>query len=512
MILSTNLLFLSLACARLAFASLTSCSCSAAALSEALLGNSELLSVRFVPAGGSFGEGTANIPFPTNPTNLPANCAIIVNVTTSPVSSFRFGLFLPTTTWNERFLTVGNGGFSGGINWLDMGSGLQTREDFGFRAIHETAVITKEIIKRFYNAPPKFSYYSGCSMGGRQGLKDAQKFPEDFDGMLIGAPAWWLKRFSPWITKLGISNLPIDAPNRIPLQLLSTIGAEVTRQCDGVDGVVDGIVSAPDECNFDLSPLLCGYSSFSECFTNEQAQTAKEFYNDYMVKGKLMFPGLELSSEEQWALLFSGEEPNPLGSDYIKYFLLNDPDWRYQDYTDDIILLADRLDPGQNTADSYDMSDFRNQGSKIIMYHGMSDGVIPSRSSNIFYEKVAATMGGAGSLSNWFRFFLVPGLQHCVGTAVGAPWYVAGPNQAGVVGTDIFSVPGFSDPKHDVMLALMEWVEDGTAVDSLVATAWIEPLNTTSGVKRQRPICSFPARAVWDQTGDVNSANSWLCR
>lgn len=186
--------------------------CSIAVLSKALPENATILSTDFILPGQSHGEGAANPAFPTNPTDLPATCAVLVNVTTSETSSYRFGLFLPITTWNERYLTVGNGGFSGGINWLDMGAGVrygfavastdmghnstmtditwalgqpEKQLDFGFRATHGTTVIAKRLTETFYASKINYSYYSGCSTGGRQGLKDAQLFPDDFDGLLI---------------------------------------------------------------------------------------------------------------------------------------------------------------------------------------------------------------------------------------------------------------------------------------------------------------------------------------
>ncbi|KAH7019641.1 feruloyl esteras-like protein B [Ilyonectria destructans] len=513
--------------------------CSVASLSRAVPSYATVLSAVHVPSGGSYGEGAADIAFPTNPTNLPDTCAVIVNVTTSDTSSFRFGLFLPTTTWNQRYLMVGNGGFSGGINWLDMGAGLQygfavastdlghnsssfdiswalgatqKRLDFGFRATHGTTVIAKQMVEHFYTCNIRYSYYSGCSTGGRQGLKDAQLYPDDFDGMLIGAPAWWTAHLQTWTTKLGIYNLPKDAQNHIDPSLYPIIAAEVVAQCDAVDGVVDGIVSAPDLCNFNVDALLCTPTKTGNCLTAEQALTVNKIHADYVVNGKLAFPGLELSSEDQWGVLISGSEPASLGLQYIQYMLLDDPSWPWQNYTDSLVALADHLDPGACTADDYTaMARYQARGGKVLMYHGMSDGLISTGSSTHFYESVATALGGADKLSNWFRFFLIPGMQHCAGTAVDAPWYIAGGNQAGAVGTGVHSVPGFADPKHDAVMALMNWVEKGQAVNSLVATTWVDSLDPSSGVLRQRSICPYPSRPVYNGMGNVDAAESWAC-
>ncbi|KAL6405886.1 putative feruloyl esterase b protein [Ilyonectria robusta] len=514
--------------------------CSAVSLSRALPDNAKVLSAVAVPAGGSYGEGSANLAYPTNQTNMPATCTVVVNVTTSKTSSHRFGLFMPTTTWNQRYLTVGNGGFSGGINWLDMGAGLQygfavastdmghnssmfditwalgeteKRLDFGFRATHGTTVMAKKLVESFYASKIKHSYYSGCSTGGRQGLKEAQLYPEDFDGMLIGAPAWWTSHLQAWTTKLGIYNLPEGAANHIDASLYPILAAEAVSQCDAADGLSDGIISAPHKCLFNLNKMLCSDCKTSNCLTTEQAQTVKNIYSDYVIGGKLTFPGLEIGSEGQWGVSISGSEPASLGLQYIQYMLLDNPSWPWEKYNDSIVALADKKDPGDCTADNYAaMAGYRARGGKVLMYHGMADALISTGSSTHFYESVATTLGGMIKLSNWFRFFLVPGLQHCSGTAVDAPWYFAGGNQAGAIGTGVFSVPGFTDPKHDAMMALMDWVEKGTPVDRIVATTWVRATDPSSGVLRQRPICPYPSHAAYSGKGDVNAATSWVCK
>lgn len=511
--------------------------------------NATVLSAVPLANGSTYGEGAADIPYPTNPTNLPALCALTINVTTSPESNFRFGLFLPTSTWNGRFLTVGNGGFAGGINWLDMGAGVrygfavvstdtghnssssditwaldapEKREDFGWRAIHGSTVLGKALTEAFYGngneTSIKYSYYSGASTGGRQGLREAQYDSEAFDGLLIGAPAWWTSHLQSWTTRLGKLNLPSNASNHIPATLFGAIGDEVISQCDAVDGVLDGIVSAPEQCNFDATALLCGTgtTNSTDCLTQEQITTLKNIYADYLTApdNKFAFPGLELGSESQWTVLLGGDAPNNLGDEYIQNFLLNDPDWTWEEYTDDLLWQADAQDPGNCTADHYEaMAAVRDGGSKIILFHGTSDGLIATRSSNVFYNRVTSALGNSSStnMQDWFRYFLVPGMQHVSGTAIDAPWYFAQPNAAADLGTDIYSTPGFEDAQHDALLALMRWVEEGTAPETIVATTWVNTTDHESGVLRQRPLCPWPQRQVYDGVGDVDSAESWGC-
>jgi feruloyl esterase len=148
------------------------------------------------------------------------------------------------------------------------------------------------------------------------------------------------------------------------------------------------------------------------------------------------------------------------------------------------------------------------------MFHGLSDGLIPTRSSLVFYNRTAEAVGGTDKLTDWFRFFLVPGMQHVKGTAVDAPWYFAQANAAAALGTDIYSVPGFEDAQHDALLALMAWVETDKgriAPSQIIATTWVNSTDFRSGVLRQRPLCPWPKTAVYGGVGDVDCAQSWQC-
>ncbi|KAK3935464.1 putative feruloyl esterase B-2 [Diplogelasinospora grovesii] len=498
-----------------------------------------VLSAVHVANGSSYGEGSADIAYPIQPTELPELCAVIVNVSTSAISNYRFGLFLPAQ-WNSRFLAVGNGGFTGGINWLDMGAGVryghavvstdtghnstnevswalnnpERKKDFGYRAIHGSVELGKEMTQAYYGRKIAYSYYSGASTGGRQGLKEAQISPDSFDGMVVGAPAWQTSHMQPWTTKVTTYNLPVTAQNHIDPSLFGVIGAEVTKQCDALDGVTDGIVSSPEFCNFTVDPLLCSTqgANQSACLTKEQGATVLNFYADWYAQGRFAFPGLGLSSESQWVFLLGGDKPTIFGDEYIQYFLYDDPTWSWTQFNDSIVWQADAEDPGNCTANKYDMSAFQRRGGKIFMYHGYSDALIPTRSSNVFYQHVADAVGGVEKLQSWFRFFLVPGMQHVTGTAVNAPWYFAGANAQAVLGQNVYSTPGFEDARHDALLALMDWVENGTAIDEIVATTWKTTTDYTSGVLRQRPLCPYPKRQTYDGKGDPDRPESFSCK
>ncbi|KAK3989694.1 tannase and feruloyl esterase-domain-containing protein [Cladorrhinum sp. PSN332] len=514
-----------------------SLSCSIETFEHVLPASATIVSAELVPDGQAYSEGRANIAYPTSPTRLPELCAVVANVSSSGVSNYRFGLFLPSK-WNSRFLAVGNGGFAGGINWLDMGAGVryghavvstdtghnsssadvtwalkndERKKDFGYRAMHGSVKLGKAITQAYYGRNISYSYYSGASTGGRQGLKEAMVSPDSFDGLLIGAPAWYTSHLQTWTSKVALHNLPVSDKKRVDASLFGVIANEVVRQCDEIDRVKDGIVSHPDRCNFTLTPLLCSTPGVSPpaCLTTAQADTVRNFYADFYAEGKFAFPGMELSSEPQWSFLLGGNAPVPLGDGYVQYFLYDDPSWNWTKWNDGIVWQADSADPGNCTADDYDLTPLKERGGKILMYHGASDALIPQRSSNLFYERVAEAMGGVGSLQSWFRYFIVPGLQHVTGTVVNAPWYFAGSGSHGSLGTATYSTPGFEDARHDALLALMGWVENGTAVDEIVATTWAKTADPRSGVLRQRPICPFPKRQTYKGEGDPNLPGSF---
>ncbi|KAJ6437383.1 feruloyl esterase B [Purpureocillium lavendulum] len=490
-----------------------------------------------LPAGSTYGEGAANLAYPTNPTNLPGACAVTLKVVSSPTSSYRFAIFLPDN-WNERFLAVGNGGFGGGINWMDMAAGAhygfatistdtghsststdltwglnapQKRIDWGWRSLHGSVQHGKTITQAYYARRIKYSYYSGCSTGGRQGLKEVQTSPDSFDGALIGAAAWETDHLNNYVTQLGIFDLPAGSPHFINYTQFPIIGQEVIRQCDGADGVLDGIVSAPQLCNFNFGKLQCGAGSAlppSTCFTVPQIETIKKIYGDWISSsGDFLYPGMTLSSEFLWYTVLGGTAPTPFGVGYQRYFLYNDPAWQWQSFNDSTVQFAEKYDVSRATAAQYDISAFRDRGGKVLMYHGVADGLVPTKGSELYYNRTVQAMGK--NISGFFRLFLVPGMQHCLGTVVNAPWYFGASSQASAIGTDAWSVPGFRDARHDALLALMEWTERGRAPDQIIATTWNSPYLPSSGVLQQRPLCPYPKMAAWNGVADIKAAASW---
>ncbi|KAK6219254.1 hypothetical protein LQW54_002242 [Pestalotiopsis sp. IQ-011] len=487
-----------------------------------------------VAEGDSF--GIPSLAFPDNATKLPAVCAVGINVKSSEDSSYNFGLILPDTTWNSRFLATGNGGFGGGINWPDMGIfshygfatmstdtghnatavstgdwGLNKPEslvDWGYRAMHGSVELSKHIISEYY-APPtgiQYSYYASCSTGGRQGLREAQLYPQDFDGISVGAPAWWSPHLAAQTLHAGLLNYPTNSSSYVDPSLFPAIVTEMVEQCDPQDGLTDGIISDPFGCNFDYQALLCTSDNGTDCLSSEQLETVYNFYNDWTDENDtLIFPGAALGAD---ASVLMGSIV-PLGYGYFENWVLNDTTWDYTqlDYAD--IQLADEIDPGDATADAFDMSPFMHKGGKIMMYHGGADVLIPTGSSKVFYDKVNDTLTPQGvNLDDFYRFFLIPGMSHCSGSD-SAPWYIAGGSQS--LDNVTHSVPGYEDASHDVILALMDWVEHGMAPDQLIATKFVND-NASLGVQVQRPLCVYPKQAKYTGSGDENAPENWECQ
>lgn len=393
----------------------------------------------------------------------------------------------------------------------------EKRTDWGWRAVHGSTVLGKQLVRAYYAGQPlAYSYYSGCSTGGRQGLKELQLYPDSFDGALVGAPAWWTSHLNNYVAQIGIYNLPVTDPKHLAPADVALLAAEVLRQCDGVDGVRDGIVSTPYRCNLDLTRIQCPSNtpSPSKCLTPAQISTAHNIYNTrYLAAdGSIIHPGLTTGSEAQWWILINGTSPTPYGLGYARDFLYDDPTWDWQrSFSDAIYAYADKTNPGGATADDYAaLGKVRARGGKVMLYHGLADGLVPTQGTELYYNRTVAALGG-GSVDDFMRLFLIPGMQHCWGTAVDAPWDIAGAFQAGVMGAGTWSVPGFEDAGHDALLALVDWVEKGRAVESVVATTWRSSQDPTSGVRRQRPVCKWPRTAVWDGQGDVDEAGSWRC-
>lgn len=355
------------------------------------------------------------------------------------------------------------------------------------------------------------------SRGGRQGLKQIEVDPDSFDGLVIGAAGWYTSHLNPWISRVGIYNLPETAPYHIDSSLFQPMAGFVVEQCDELDGVKDGIISMPEACFPDYSEMLCSLpnANQSACLNESQIYTPSKVYSDYYsASGQLLYPGLSPGCEGQWSAVLNYTETSAFGYNYIRFMLLQNSYWNYTYWDDSLFPYATLLDPGQATAGNLNLTTFRDLGHKMAMYHGLGDGLIPPRGSDLYYNGVMKTMGiDLASTQEWFRYFQVPSMQHCwsTDTSANGPWAFGGEFQATHLGPDQWSVPGFQDKQHDILMALMDWVEKDEPIELVIATTWNQPLNASSGLKSQRPLCPYPQVALYDGSGDMNSAISWTC-
>ncbi|KAJ5100278.1 tannase and feruloyl esterase [Penicillium angulare] len=495
----------------------------------------------YIPQNGSFNPMNYT-SVSEYPTNLPEACGVHINVKSEGNSSYLVGLIMPYE-WNGRMLSAAAGG---GINWVDMAAGThygfatlssnlghvgidtagtwaigrpQAVIDWGYRAWHGATVLGKLFIKEWYGSAAKYSYFYGCSTGGRQSMKNMQDYPDDYDGILAGAPAWWTTHQQLYNLKQTTYQAPANSSHTIPEKMFDILATEVLKQCDPQDGLVDTIISNPQGCNFNPNTLMCNStSSADECLTAAQLNTLYKIYNDWVdVNQTYVYGHMWLGSEAAWLLGNIG-----LGEDstidqqlwYPRDLMGLGDSFNWEDLDFSTVELANKLNPGNATADKYDISAFQKRGGKFLHYHGLSDAYVSPDASIYYYDQASSALKPQGiEMDDFYRMFLIPGMEHCFGTPenMNAPWYIAGANQAATINTGTYSVPGYRDAKHDIVMAMMSWVENGTAPDSIIATKWKND-TTATDVLRQRPVCHYPYQAKYDGKGDQDEASNWSCQ
>jgi feruloyl esterase len=342
-------------------------------------------------------------------------------------------------------------------------------------------VKAKAIVNEFYGSPVKLAYFNGCSAGGRQGLKAAQKYPDDFDGIVAGAPALnatGRAAFSMWVAQ----NLRKDGDaSYIPASKYAAINNAVLQACDANDGVKDGVVENPRACKFDPKVLACSAGDSDSCLTAPQVEAAKKMYEPVKntKTGKEIFPGLAHGSELGWAT-FGGQAPFAIGAQMYQFMVFKDQNWDYKTLNfDSHADLVDKIENGVINALDPNLKPLASSKGKLLMYHGWADPQIPAGSSVQYYERVLNAMGS--SAKDTARLFMVPGMNHC----------------GGGTGTTTF----------DMLAALEQWVEQGKAPDSIAAS------KVTNGkTERTRPLCSFPQVATYKGSGSTDEAANFVCK
>jgi hypothetical protein len=461
----------------------------------------------------------------------PAFCRVVATVKPTPDSDIKVEVWMPMSDWNGKFRGQGNGGFAGYIAYAGLatsvsqgyaaastdtghstegaGWALNHAEkvvDYGYRAVHEMTVDAKTIIKTFYGDDAKRSYFASCSNGGRQALMEAQRFPGDYDGIIAGAPA------NNWVPMLtgGLKFLQAtDRAGYIPPAKIPAIGKAVLAACDAQDSVTDGVLNDPRMCHFDPSTMLCKGADSDTCLTTPQVDSLKTIYaGAHDASGKQIFPGLLPGAEDGrggWATWVTGsEQGKSAGAFYVGGYFGNmvygKSDWDYKTANiDDALKLAYEKTGDSVDAVNADLKPFLSHG-KLIMYHGWNDpGISPLNTVN-YYNSVAAAVGNQ-TAGQSLRLYMVPGMQHCGG----------GPG-ATSFGQD--EAAPRSSPDHDIFAALVQWVEDGNAPSTIVATKYGDDdpaRNAKPKIEMTRPLCPYPQAAQYDGTGDKSLATSFMC-
>ena len=501
-------------------------------LSKLVLPYTTISSAEDVPAGTFHPPGAAPIA------NLPAFCRVVGVIGPTADSVIGFEVWLPATeAWNGKYEQIGNGGFAGSIPYAPgtQSGGLadgvlrgyataatddghvsnsvfdatwalghpEKVVDFSYRAVHETADKAKLIIDAYYGVHPAHSYFFGCSSGGREALMAAQRYPDDYDGIVAGAPAIGMTHLMAayaWNQQVPLG----DPASYIAFAKLPAIQAAAVAACDAVDGIADGIVNDPSKCRFDASVLLCSGVEASGCLTAPQLTALERIYAGPNTGEPPIFPGLTPGAEAfnlgkgSWSAWVTGTAPgNAREAVFANQFFANmvfeDPAWNLSsfNFTSDLAFADVKLASMMNATDT-DLTDFA-RGGKMIMHQGWADPAISSYNSVDYYNAVVAAQGpgrghGGGEddvaplhrTQAFFRLFTEPGVNHCGGGP--------GPNT------------------FDMLTALENWVEQDVAPDRIIAS------HATNGVvDRTRPLCAYPQYARYIGSGSIDDASNFDC-
>ncbi|MEY2854081.1 MAG: hypothetical protein RL030_1213 [Pseudomonadota bacterium] len=453
--------------------------------------------------GGAGGPGGP----PMNFAALPAFCRVAGTSRPSADSDIRFEVWMPLSGWNGKYVGGGNGVWAGSIAYGDMVSPLargyataasdvghqgspmdgsflvgqpEKLIDFGHRAVHETAVAAKAIIAAFYGETPKRSLYASCSTGGRIGLMEAYRYPDDYDGISAMAPANPMVPLMVMSLWTGAATMK-DEASRIPPPKFALVQKAALEACDARDAVKDGIITDPSTCRFDPGVLQCKGEEAADCLTPPQVSALRAIYAGprNARTGKSIYPGLSVGSEAQMPVLTMGREPFPVATTFFRGPVFNDPAWLFRsfDYDRDVdramVYGSDALDVPPSGLDRF----FAGKR-KLLLSHGWADGLIPAQSTVDFHDALVKDVGSRRARDG-VRLFMIPGMGHCGGGS--------GPSSVDMLG------------------ALDRWVETGQAPESLTAS------NPPGGAMRTRPLCAYPKVAKYTGRGSTDEEASFRC-
>jgi hypothetical protein len=452
-------------------------------------------------------------------------CRIVAAVTHPPAGDrVTVWLALPMQGWNGRFQGMGGGGFSGGsaastrapaaagfvAGATDTGhpggSGSfaldsagrhawQLIRDNAYLGVHEMTVTGKAVARALYGTAPRRAYFNGCSTGGRQGQMEAQRYPEDYDGILSGAPAInWTKLH---VAQLWGTMVMLEARHVVPPCRLAAATAAAVAACDTLDGVRDGVLDDPTRCAWDPRALVgaapVGGAPGGECgaLTAADADVIREIWAGPRRRdGTRLWYGLPRGADFGGLTQVAGTppaaRPNPITLDWARYFLTQNPRWEASALTRELYELLWDQSVEEFSAviatDAPDLAAFRDRGGKMLLWHGWADPLIYPQGTIDYYERVRRQSGGPRGTDGFARLFMAPGVGHCAGGP--------GPQPTGLLD------------------AVIRWVEEGRAPETIAAVR----RDTGGQVVRSRPLCRFPLVARYRGRGSTDDAASFECR
>ncbi|MBO9558945.1 MAG: tannase/feruloyl esterase family alpha/beta hydrolase [Caulobacter sp.] len=501
------------------------------ALADLKLPDTVIKSAVTVPTGGAAGLGLKLSP------DTPAFCRVVASVRAAPDSDVGVEVWLPVTGWRGVFHGNGNGGFGGVLaaGYGPMEAGLRRGyatavtdtgtapatpldgdalighprkwRDWGRLSAHVMTVTGKAITQAYYGARPDRAFYTGCSTGGQQGLIEALYYPEDYDGILVGAPVinrTWGHAAVLW-NDLAANQRPGSHLSDIKLRTVNNaVLAECGRLGSGVAG--DPFLGDPPACRFDPARLLCKGANGPSCLTKAEVATVRAFYSGPTDKaGRALFFGWPRGSEAPghfgWDFLQSRPMGQPPFVGLFKWVFGANWNWAAFRVERDMPKVDAVLGASVNDATRGDLRAFRARGGKLIIYHGWADSLVPPEQSVAFYNRIARDAGGVRPTQDFARLFMVPGMAHCGGG--GGPDAFNG-------ASGVTKPPPSAAARYDLFTALAAWTENGPAPSRVVATLYVDG-SPVKGVSLQRPLCPYPAKAWYKGAGDTNVADNFSC-
>ena len=466
---------------------------------------------------------------------MPAFCRVLASVQRAPDSDIEIEMWLPKEGWKGVFHGNGNGGYggtlaSGGIAagvkrgyaaaTTDMGTAPSTPlngdslighprkwEDWGKLSTHLMTEAGKKIAKAFYGKAPNRSYYTGCSTGGQEGLIEGQYYPNDYDGILIGAPVvnrTWGHAAVAW--DYLVANL--EPGHKLSDAKLTLLHDAAVSACSAKGNGLksDPFISDPMKCDFDPAKLTCKGTDSDQCLTAAEVETAKAFYSGPKNHaGKATYYGWPPGSETgvlTWAFLEapSNAPGEPSFDGLFKWVFGPDWNWHNFDLDRDMPRVDAKLGPILNGAVTGDFSRFRARGGKLIIFQGWADPIVSPYQTVAFYEKLTKKFGPDQAFA---RLFMAPGLAHCGLGGTGLNGFESAQSS--------MTPPPATDARHDLFLALSSWVEDKRTPTEVIATSYVDPKDPAKGIAMQRPLCPYPQKAWYKGEGDQYDAGNFVC-